>query len=55
MAEVIFNYTGNEIIIICQLDEKMKDIISKFLLKISKNEDNNNLYYLYDGFELIMN
>ena len=49
MAEVIFNYKGNEIIIICQLDEKMKDIISKFLLKISKNEDNNNLYYLYDG------
>ena len=46
MAEVIFNYSGNETIIQCQLDEKIKDIIDKFLLITSKNEDNNNLYYL---------
>jgi hypothetical protein len=49
MAEVIFNYRGNEIIIQCQLDEKMEDIINKFLLTVSKNEDNINLFYLYDG------
>ena len=47
MAEVIFNYEGKTIIIQCNINDKMKDIIDKFLIKITNNE--NNLYYLYNG------
>ena len=47
MAEVIFNLEGNLTIIQCDINDKMKDIINKFLIKINKQED--NLYYLYNG------
>ena len=49
MAEVIFNYEGKNTIIQCNLNGKMKDIISKFLVKIAKKEKNMQLYYLYNG------
>jgi len=41
MVEVIFNYDGIETIIQCNKDEKMKDIIKRFLIKIGKNEHYN--------------
>ena len=49
MAEVIFNYEGINTIIQCNINDKIKDIISKFLAKIDKNEKNIQLYYLYNG------
>ena len=49
MVEVIFNYDGINTIIQCNSDDKMKDIISRFLIKIWKNENDNNLLYLYDA------
>ncbi len=48
MAEVIFNYEGINTIIQCNINDKIKDIISKFLAKIDKNEKNIQLYYLYN-------
>ena len=50
MAEVIFNYEGNPYSIQCNVNDKIKDIKSKFLLKIVKNDT--NLYYLYNGSQL---
>ena len=47
MVEVIFNYEGINNIIQSNIDDKMKDIINKYLIKIGKKE--NNLYYLYNG------
>ena len=49
MVEVIFNYEGTNKIIQCNKEDKMKDIIKRFLIKIEKNETDNNLLYLYDG------
>ena len=48
---MIFNYEGNPTTIQCNANEKIKDIKSKFLLKISKKDT--NLYYLYNGSQLI--
>ena len=48
MAEVTFDYESLNIDIQCNLNDKMKDIINKFLVKIKKN-DQNILYYLYNG------
>ena len=49
MAEVLFIYEGQQIIIQNNnLEEKIKDIINKFKIKI-KEEENNNLYYIYNG------
>ena len=48
MAEVIFNFEGNNTTIQCNINENMKDIINKFLIKIDKKEED-NLYYLYNG------
>ena len=31
------------------MNDKMNDIINKFLIKIEKNKNDNNLYYIYDG------
>ena len=45
--QVIFNYEGVNTKIQCNLNDKIKDIINKFLNKIEKNE--NNLFYLYNG------
>ena len=50
MAEVIFNYEGKPYSIQCNVNDKIKDIKSKFLLKIVKNDT--NLYYLYNGSQL---
>ena len=46
MAEVVFNYEGIDTTIQCNLDDKMKDIIDKFLVKNNGNE--NNLCFLYN-------
>ena len=48
MAEVIFTFEGNDTVIHCNENEKIKDIIPKFLIKTQK-EDNINLFYLYNG------
>ena len=45
--QAIFNYEGVNTKIQCNLNDKIKDIINKFLNKIEKNE--NNLFYLYNG------
>jgi len=49
MAEVIFNYEGSNIIIQCNINDKMEDIIKRFLIKIKKNENDNKLLYIYNG------
>ena len=47
MVEVIFNYKGIETVILSNINDKMKDIINKF---ISKSENiNKNIYFLYNG------
>ena len=48
MAEVTFDYESLHIDIQCKTNDKMKDIINKFLVKIEK-KDQNILYYLYNG------
>ena len=48
MAEVTFDYESLYINIQCNINDKMKDIINKFLIKI-ENKDKNILYYLYNG------
>ena len=50
MAEVIFNYEGIDTTIQCNIDDKMKDIIDKFLLKIGKKDE--NIFYLYNGTKI---
>ena len=50
MAEVKFTYEGNNINIQCNINDKIKDIIKKFLRKIKK--ENVNLYYIYNGNEI---
>ena len=49
MAKIIFTYEGMDINIQCQLNDKIKDAIDKFMIKINQ-EDNTNFYYLYNGF-----
>ena len=49
MAEIIFTYKGMNINIQCQLKDKIKDVINKFLGKINE-KNKTNLYYLYSGF-----
>jgi len=51
MAEVKFNYEGSNASIQCDINDKIKDIIDKFLIKINKKE-NINLYYLYNGNQI---
>ena len=46
MAQVIFNYEGINTVIQCDINEKMKDIINRFMIKINNKE--NNLYYFYN-------
>ena len=50
MVEVNFNYEGIDTIIQSKKDDKMKDIIDKFLMKIQRND--NDLIYLYNGLIL---
>ena len=47
MVEVIFNYQGINTTVQCEINNKMKNIIEKFLSKIEKKED--IYYYLYNG------
>ena len=51
MAEAIFNYEGNNTIIQCNINDKMKDIINKFLIKIDKKEID-DFFFLYNGAEV---
>ena len=57
MVEAIFNYEGINTTIQRDINNKMKDIINNFLIKIENKE--NNLYYLYNGkkinYELTFN
>ena len=50
MTEVIFNYEGIETIIQCNKNDKMKEIINKYLIKIDKKEE--DLYFLYSSNEI---
>jgi len=50
MVEVEFNYNGKKTTIQCNLNEKIKDIINKFIIKIEKNLD--DLYFLYGGAQI---
>ena len=45
--EILFIYKGEQIIIQCNIEDKMKDIINKFKSKIK--EEDNNLNYIYNG------
>lgn len=47
MSKVEFNYNGVVFLVQCQNDDKMKDIISKFLTKAGRNKK--NIYFLYNG------
>ena len=38
MAEAIFNYEGINTTIQCEINEKMKDIIDRFLIKLGKKK-----------------
>ena len=51
MAEVKFTYEGMNKDIQCDINDKFKDIINKFLIKIDKKEKT-NLYYLYDDTQI---
>ena len=47
MAKVIFSFENEEIIIQCDLKDRMKDIFMKYCSKIQK--DVNKLYFIYNG------
>ena len=47
MAKVIFTFENEEIIIQCNIKDKMKDIFMNFSIKEQK--DLNNLYFIYNG------
>ena len=47
MNKVDFSYSGTNYIVQCNNEDKMKDIINKFINKCGNN--NKNLYYLYNG------
>jgi len=50
MFEVVFLYRGQNSIIQCNLNDKMKDIIKRFEMKLGK--DINSLYFIYGGKKL---
>ncbi len=47
MAEIDFIYDGKDINILCNKNDKMKDIYEKFINKTQI--DKNFIYYLYNG------
>ena len=47
MAEVEFIYNGEKIIIQCNLNDKMKDIFNKYIIKLGI--EINSVYFLYGG------
>ena len=50
MAQIEFVYNGNNILIPCNINEKLKNILNRFIIKEQINEK--SIYYLYNG-ELI--
>ena len=50
MAEVIFNYDGNKITIQYNSNEKLKDIIKRYIIKTDKKKD--DIYFLYGGSQI---
>jgi len=48
MSNILFQYNGQKIAIQCDIKDKFKDIIKKFFIK-SQIQDDNNLFFLYDG------
>ena len=51
MAEIQFIYEGKNITIQCNENEKIEEIITRFLTKIN-NIENKNLIYLYNGTKI---
>ena len=47
MAEIVFNYKGEEITIQCLKEEKMKDIYKRYSIKSKINI--NSVFFLYNG------
>ena len=54
MEEVKFVYKGNIILIECNINDKMEDIIYKFLFKIKKFGNPNSLNFIYNN-DLVKN
>ena len=52
MAEVIFNLEGINTNIQCKINDKMADIIDKFLIKVEQQKKKNQFYYLYNGTQI---
>ena len=50
MAEIEFNCNGSMTIIQCNINDKIKEAINKFITKIGKKED--DLLFLYGGGEI---
>ena len=48
MGEVVFNFEGINTSIQCNIGDKMKDIINKYLAKVNKHRFT-DFYYLYNG------
>ena len=49
MSKIIFSYKGSETTIQCNEDEKMKNIIKRYINK-TKTED--NIYFIYNGMTI---
>ena len=47
MSQVEFIYNSNKTKIQCNENEKMEDIIQKFLMKVKKKKE--DIYYTYNG------
>ena len=47
MAEIIFNYRGIETKILCNINEKIKEVIEKYVNKVGI--DISKLYFIYNG------
>ena len=47
MAEIIFNYRGIETKIQCNINEKIKEVIEKYVNKVGI--DISKLYFIYNG------
>ena len=50
MAKVIFKYSGIETLIQCKIEDKLKDICERYVIKIQK--DINKLIFIYGGITL---
>ena len=47
MAQVVFSFNGNDIIIQCNKSERMEEILKKYSIKVGK--EINSLYFIYSG------